>query len=128
VLQQNNQDKKPAKSKTQCALDAAGENWQGLALDGAGWIANFALPEGSAAVAIVGSVIGVTGIAVATHDRDIAAGGIAYAGKQASAAEGFLRGAGSALGHRIGIGALTASTLLDAAKVAKAYNKCMAGE
>lgn len=127
-MPQSDQNKKPAKTRTQCALEAAGENWQGFALDGAGWIANFALPEGSAAVAVVGSVIGVTGIAVATHDRDVAAGGIAYAGKQAAAAEGLLRGAGSALGHRIGIGALTASTLLDAAKTAKAYNKCMAGE
>ncbi|MBX9797044.1 RHS repeat-associated core domain-containing protein [Sphingomonas sp.] len=119
---------KPAKTRTQCALEAAVENWQGLALDGAGWVATVLLPEGSAAVAIVGSAIGVTGIAVAVHDRDPAAGGIAYAGKQANAAEGMLRGAGSALGRRLGLGALAASTMLDLAKAVKAYNKCMAGE
>lgn len=89
--------------------------------------ANLALPEGSAAVAIAGSVIGVLGIASATHDRDVAAGALAYTGKQAAAAEGLLRGAGSALGHSIGVRALIASSLYDAAKTAASYKKCMSG-
>ena len=119
---------KPAKTRAQCATAALGENYQGLGLDALGVAATLFLPEGSAATAIAGSVIGLLGIASATQDRDIPAGALAYTGKQAAASEGLLGGAGSALAHRIGVGALAASSAYDVAKTTAAYNNCLAGE
>ncbi len=124
--------KMQTKSRTQCALDALGENWKGLGLDVLGFAATAAFPGGSAAIAIAGSVIGVTGFGLAfagNHGPADAAlsGSLALTGKYAAGAEGILRGAGSALGHRIGLGALTASTLYDAGKTALSYNKCRSG-
>ncbi len=118
------------KSRLGCLGSALWENKSGLALDTLGWVANFALPEGSAAVAIAGSVIGVAGVGAAVIDNkgpaDAAtAGALAYTGKLGATAEGLLRGAGSALGHRVGFVALSASTAYDAAKTAVDYNKCM---
>lgn len=132
VTPQNNQPKPAPKSRTECAAQAFGENWKSLGLDALGWAANFAFPGGSAATVIAGSVIGVTGIGLAVADNagpgDAAvSGSLAYGGKLGATAEGLLRGAGSALGHRIGVGALTASTLYDAGKAVASYNRCMAG-
>ncbi len=129
---QNNQTNPAPKTRTQCATQAFGENWKSLGLDVLGWATNFAFPGGSAATAIAGSVIGVTGIGLAVADnagpRDAAvSGSLAYGGKLGATAEGLLRGAGSALSHRIGVGALTASTLYDAGKAIASYNRCMAG-
>jgi hypothetical protein len=120
------------KSRTQCAVQALGGNWKSLGLDALGWAAVAAFPEGSAAAAIAGGGIGATGIGLAFAEHksaaDAAAGvTLAYTGHQAAVAEGLVRGAGSALAHRIGIYALTASTAYDAAKTAERYSQCMSG-
>lgn len=106
----------PAKSAWSCAGAGLWENKIGLIPDGLGWAANAALPEDSAAVAIVGSAIGVAGVGAAIADNkgfvdSAVAGTFAYTGKLGATAEGMLRCAGSALGHRIGVRALIASSL-----------------
>lgn len=131
-LPQSNQDK-PDPSKFDCAKQALASNWKGLALDAAGWAVNFAFPEAPVATAIAGSIIGLAGIEQAVSNNNgtadgLVSGSIAYTGKQAAVAEGLMRGAGSALSHRIGVGALTASSLYDVAKTVTAYNQCMAGK
>ena len=85
------------------------------------------------ATAVVGSIIGLAGIEQVVSNNNgtadgLVSGSIAYTGKQADVAEGLMRGAGSALSHRIGVGALTASTLYDGAKTIAAYNQCMMGK
>ncbi|KPF52364.1 hypothetical protein IP65_16510 [Novosphingobium sp. AAP1] len=55
-------------------------------------------------------------------------GGLAYAGKQAAIANSFMRGAGSAAAGRIGIYALTASTMYDAAKTMVVFHGCLTGQ
>jgi RHS repeat-associated protein len=127
------QNTKPAqKSRLSCLGSAIWENKTGLLLDTAGWVANFTLPRGSAAVAIAGSTIGVIGIGSAVVDNKGpvdagVAGTLAYTGKMGATAEGMMRGAGSALGHRIGYAALAASSAYDVEKTVVEYSQCMSG-
>jgi RHS repeat-associated protein len=118
--------KKP--TKTQCIQEAAAKNWFGLALDTGAWIATGLFPQGSAAASIAGATIGTAGIGGAVADRDVPAGAVAYLGKQAAVAEGLFRGPSAQLAHRIGIRALTASTLYDLGKLAKDFSNCMRGQ
>jgi hypothetical protein len=115
-----------------CAGQALGNNWKGLGLDAVGWAANLALPEGSAAMAVTGSLLGVAGIGVAVADNRgrgdaLVSGSLAYTGKEAAVFEGALRGAASQVASRVGIGALALSTGYDLAKTGMAYNACMTG-
>jgi hypothetical protein len=128
------QNAQPAKTWLGCTGTAALKNWKGLALDTAGWAALVIFPEGSAATAIAGSVIGVTAIGVAAADSKehpaIAAtsGALAYVGKQGAAAEGMLKGSASALGHRIGLYGLIASSALDVGLSIRDFKNCMSGK
>jgi len=127
----NNQ---PQQSKLACFGSALAENKTGLILDSVGILATLAVPEGSAATAVVGSVIGGAGIVGAFADNrgpaDAAVTGmLAYTGKQTAIAESILRGSGAALAHRIGVRALAASTLYDIGKTIASYNeKCPIGK
>ncbi len=121
----------PLNAMRACALAALGKNWQGLTLDAGGWVANAALPEGSVAAAVVGSTLGVAGIASAAASNDgpvdgVISGSLAYTRKQTALASAMLRGTGAALAGRIGFYALAASTAYDAGKTALAYQSCMA--
>jgi RHS repeat-associated protein len=119
------------KAMQACAGTALGKNWQGLALDGLGWAANAAFPEGSVAAAVVGSTLGVAGIASAAASNDgpidgVIAGSLAYTGKQTAVGAAILRGTGAAkVAGRIGFYALTASTVYDVSKTALAYQNCI---
>ena len=92
-----------------------------------GGISKLSPYSGSVGASIAGAGIGAAGIGVALAERDAPAGVIAYGAKQAAVAEGILNGTVSQLAHRIGVTALTASTLYDIAKATKAYEDCMAG-
>ena len=121
------------RSRSDCALQALGENWKGLALDGLGWAANALLPEASAAASIAGSAIGVTGLGLAIAENNgpgdaAVAGSVALTGKYAAGAQGILRGAGSAIAGRIGFAALATSTGYDLYKTGASYQACRSGQ